>query len=312
MATYNGAKYLQQQLDSFVGQTRLPDELIVSDDCSTDQTVEIIQRFAKVAPFDVILNRNEENFGYAGNFNRALMNTTGDLVFLSDQDDVWFPEKIQRVAQVAEKSNALVIMNDAGLTDASLNDTGLTKLGQIRSGGLSRSSFVMGCCAAIKRDLLSLCLPIIEGYRAHDKWIGEFADGMKRKKIIPEVMQWYRRHEFNESNSIASQTSKLSRLTVLHNFVHYDHMPLDYQREQLGLLLDGVFSAKKRAIEPYASELQNFEVSVARKRRNLVQREKIRACRRWRRIFSVYNLWRYGGYAEFSGFKSAIRDIIFK
>ena len=93
MSTYNGGKYLQEQLDSFLAQTSLPDELVITDDCSTDNTLEIIQAFAAMAPFEVRWEQNEKNLGYTGNFNQALMKTTGDLVFLSDQDDVWFPEK---------------------------------------------------------------------------------------------------------------------------------------------------------------------------------------------------------------------------
>jgi len=136
MATYNGAQYLEAQLQSFVDQTRPPDELIITDDCSTDGTADIVYEFAKTAPFEVVFCRNEKNLGYCGNFNAALMQTTGDLVFLSDQDDVWFPEKIAYIAEVAERNpEMLVVMNDAALTDGGLNEVGLTKIGQIRSAG---------------------------------------------------------------------------------------------------------------------------------------------------------------------------------
>lgn len=77
-----------------MAQTRLPDELIITDDCSTDNIEEIVKEFAETAPFTVVFHRNEKNLGYCGNFNAALMKTIGDLVFLSDQDDVWFPEKL--------------------------------------------------------------------------------------------------------------------------------------------------------------------------------------------------------------------------
>ena len=151
MATYNGAQYIQEQLQSFVDQTRQPDELIITDDCSTDQTEAIVGEFAKTAPFAVEFHRNENNLGYCGNFNAALMKTTGDLVFLSDQDDVWFPEKIEHMINVAERNpHAWIVMNDAALTDGGLKEVGLTKVGQIRSAGLPLESFVMGvllCCA---------------------------------------------------------------------------------------------------------------------------------------------------------------------
>jgi glycosyltransferase involved in cell wall biosynthesis len=175
MATYNGAAFIEEQLQSFLYQTRQPDELIITDDGSTDKTLDIIRTFAERAPFKVWWDQNEQNLGYAGNFNKALRHTTGDLVFLSDQDDVWFPEKIDTLAQRASESSALVLMNNAVLTDANLNELGLTKLGQIRAAGLPNSYFVMGCCAAIKRDLLDLCLPVPKDYPAHDYWIVKFA-----------------------------------------------------------------------------------------------------------------------------------------
>lgn len=94
MATYNGARYLREQLDSFAAQTRLPDELVVCDDGSSDDTLNILEEFARTAPFQVRIFRNDVNLGYAQNFARALERCVGDLVFLSDHDNVWFEDKI--------------------------------------------------------------------------------------------------------------------------------------------------------------------------------------------------------------------------
>jgi len=111
LATYNGEIYLSQQLDSFVVQTRMPDELVITDDCSTDNSLKICKKFAETAPFDVFIYENESNLGYCGNFNRALSKTTGSLVFLSDQDDVWFPEKIKTITKLAlDNPKYLLIM----------------------------------------------------------------------------------------------------------------------------------------------------------------------------------------------------------
>lgn len=95
MASYNGAKYLQAQLQSLVEQERQPDELVVSDDASTDTTRDLLCAFAGAAPFRVALYRNAAQGGYGKNFARALSLCGGDLVFLCDQDDVWFPEKFR-------------------------------------------------------------------------------------------------------------------------------------------------------------------------------------------------------------------------
>ena len=107
MTTYNGSKYLKEQLDSFTKQTHLPDELVVTDDGSSDDTLEILENFAKKASFEVLIFRNNTNLGYAMNFGHAIGLCTGDLIFLSDQDDIWFPEKIETVSRFVEGWDSL-------------------------------------------------------------------------------------------------------------------------------------------------------------------------------------------------------------
>src|SRR5437773_2588198 len=89
MATYNGAKFIREQLASLAAQTRLPHEIVVSDDCSTDATVSIIEDFAATVAFPVRLHRNPTNIGVARNFERALRACSGGIVFICDQDDFW-------------------------------------------------------------------------------------------------------------------------------------------------------------------------------------------------------------------------------
>ena len=89
MTTYNGSKYLNDQLKSFSQQDQAPDELIVCDDGSSDNTIKILEKFSLNAPFDVKIYQNESNLGFTKNFENALSKCTGDLIFLSDQDDIW-------------------------------------------------------------------------------------------------------------------------------------------------------------------------------------------------------------------------------
>ena len=322
MATYNGEKYLQEQLDSFVQQTRQPDELVVTDDCSTDGTLEILTDFSKTAPFNVAVHQNERNYGYCGNFSQALIRSSGDLVFLSDQDDVWFPSKIERLVQAAEDTpEALVLMNDAVLTHGDLSETGLTKLGQIRSAGFSEDSFVMGCCAAVRRDLLDLCLPIPEGFPAHDNWVVGIADGMRRKRVIPEVLQYYRRHGDNTSQFIANRTRRVSRWEVeWHQWKGHvaavfgaaggAKRPLPVARSNYELLREWAQSATEDAPATYRADLQNFLEQVDRRANALVRREQIRRSRFDVRLREVVSASREGTYKNFSGWKSALRDLV--
>ena len=93
MTTYNGEKYLQEQLDSFLGQNRLPDELVVCDDGSQDRTMAILESFSSRAPFPVRIYRNSAKLGYSKNFEKAGSLCTGDIIAFSDEDDVWDAQK---------------------------------------------------------------------------------------------------------------------------------------------------------------------------------------------------------------------------
>lgn len=223
LASYNGAPFIEKQLDSFLCQTHLPDEVVVSDDGSTDDTLKIVDEFAKKAPFKVLFCKNTGNHGYAGNFNNALLKVSGDLVFLSDQDDVWFPEKIEYHKNLAEyNENMSLFMTDAELTNENLESVGITKIEQICSSGLSIKRFVMGCCCSIRKELLDLIIPIPIGYKAHDNWIVRFADEFNVKFIDRRVLQYYRRHQNNESNFIINDLKKVSRYRfMLHQLKNY-------------------------------------------------------------------------------------------
>src|SRR5215470_8302349 len=95
MCTYNGARFLAEQLGSLAAQSRLPDELVVCDDGSTDESAEIVKDFARHAPFPVRLEVNEENLGATKNFEKAIGLCRGEVIALSDQDDVWYPKKLE-------------------------------------------------------------------------------------------------------------------------------------------------------------------------------------------------------------------------
>lgn len=316
MATYNGDKYLPEQLQSFLDQNRQPDELVVSDDGSTDRTLEIVEEFARIAPFEVRYSRNIQNLGYASNFNAVLMKTSGDLVFLSDQDDVWFPEKIRQIEALAEKHpDRLVIMNDAALTDAGLNEVGLTKLGQIHSAGLPDQSFVMGCCCAVRRKLLDLCLPIPADYKTHDDWIVSFAEGLEAKLISSRVLQYYRRHDNNKSLFIANRTTKITSWDLHKELVRRACQPASEADElaslqQIRLQLEGIARALSRDRGEYAHLLQTME---SQGRTVLGMREKRIKIRRKRlpvRLVASLAFWLAGGYRQAHGFRSVVRDLL--
>ena len=97
LVTYNGEKFINKQLESLLLQNVLPDEIIIVDDCSKDKTYELLMSFEKISPFEVKLYQNKINIGVSKNFGKAISLCTGDLIFLCDQDDFWYKNKIEFV-----------------------------------------------------------------------------------------------------------------------------------------------------------------------------------------------------------------------
>src|SRR4029078_1399724 len=118
MCTYNGAEFLPAQLESIFGQTRRPYEIVICDDVSTDETISLI-------PDTVVLHRNEENLGTVKNFEKAIGLCTGDVIALSDQDDVWRPDKLALIEGAFQKTpNAGLVFSDAEIVDEDLDPLG--------------------------------------------------------------------------------------------------------------------------------------------------------------------------------------------
>ena len=119
MCTYNGEQYLREQLDSIAKQTRLPDELVVSDDGSIDKTLKLIEEFASSSPFPVRISVNDKNLGTTRNFEKAIWSCEGEVIALCDQDDIWHVKKLELVeALMASAASVGLVISDAELVDA--------------------------------------------------------------------------------------------------------------------------------------------------------------------------------------------------
>ena len=211
IATYNGDKYINEQLDSLLKQTRLPDEVIISDDCSTDNTISILEQFKSLAPFPTTILKNKTNVGYTRNFSRGLLKARGDLIFLCDQDDSWFTHKIECMEELAEKKkNFDVFLNDCTITDENLLSSGKTKLQIMDTLEMPDHLYLMGCCAVIRKSYLETVIPIPKAIKGHDDWIVGISDALGKKYIYRESLQYYRRHSINTSQFIANSANALS------------------------------------------------------------------------------------------------------
>jgi glycosyltransferase involved in cell wall biosynthesis len=216
ISTYNGANFIQEQLYSISNQLVLPDEVIISDDCSSDNTIELIEKFKESSPFPIYIFKNESNLGYSKNFNSALLRSSGDLIFLCDQDDYWYNTKISTIKDLyINYPGYFVYMNDALLTDQSLVSVNLSKLQQIYSTGLDDSYFIMGCCSAVRREFLDIIMPIPDNINEHDGWINYIAHGLNRKYITKEILQFYRRHDLNTSKNIVNSLHPINIISIV-------------------------------------------------------------------------------------------------
>ena len=201
MASYNGAKYISIQIASILPQLAEGDELIIVDDSSSDGTSEIIEGFADTR---IKLYRNEANLGPARTFDRALSLADGELVFLSDQDDVWYENKVAIIRHHFESSDLDLIVHDARVTGGPkvISESLFEMCGS--SPSLIRniiSSTHTGCCMALRRSALRELLPIpFNRGIFHDSWIGVFSSCLRQKKLFLGVpLIDYQRHENNVS-----------------------------------------------------------------------------------------------------------------
>lgn len=204
MATFNGGPYIAEQLQSILKQLNpLQDEVIISDDGSTDDTLTIIKQIQAQSPVPIRLFCNEGAHGYTPNFENALRQAKGDWIFLSDQDDVWMPEKLERMLAEGEclPSNApRMVVSNAIITDGSLSPVHsdyFAARGVRRGfwGNIIKFGY-LGCCMAFHRSLLDKALPFPAKrcYCTHDNWLYLCAESMGNVRIVDTPLMLYRRH----------------------------------------------------------------------------------------------------------------------
>lgn len=316
MATYNGAEYLKDQLSTFVSQNRRPDEIIVCDDGSTDATLKILEDFSENAPFDVFVFKNEKNLGFAKNFEKAISLCSGDIIFLSDQDDVWFPEKLEYVEMVFSASPVMVVVNDAELTDANLKPTGLTIAAQVRSAGLTTAHLPIGCCTAFRSELKQLVIPIPAAFRAHDIWITTLGDTLGTRSFLPRVLQYYRRHGKNTSGHFTARLRPASPWLALADqlrFLSIRRRPEEASAIrifQIAVLRDRLVEHRSHLTMVFTNtKLDEVFRCIDLKYDNNKSRLALQQTRFWSRIKLGLAFFLKGGYRSHQGARSFIRDI---
>lgn len=209
MATYNGEKYIKEQLISILKQLGDEDEIIISDDHSTDTTLEIIEQLSDSR---ILVFFNTEK-GYTSNFENALRQVSGDIIFISDQDDIWNPTKVEICLEALQSVD--LVVSDCQLINSqneiiSLSYFELRKVKKSSWGNLVKFGY-LGCCLAFRSELLEKALPFPSNRQmcTHDNWLFLVGAFLYRYKVLDERLINYRRHDANVSTGgLLSLTSK--------------------------------------------------------------------------------------------------------
>ena len=313
MCTYNGAEFLRAQLESIVGQSRRPDEIVICDDGSTDETESVIRSFAG----PIALHANEKNLGAVKNFERAIGLCNGDVIALSDQDDVWREDKLQLIEDSFRKTpTAGLVFSDAEIVDENLNsldrrmwnevDFNVHKRRLVAQGRaldvLITGWTVTGAAMAFRSEYKKLALPIPTDIpMIHDGWIALSVAAVSDVVTIDEPLIKYRQHEGQQvgapkRKANAQPGGTLDALKRRSSSTDLHHI-LDTLRERLSA------HAKEFDCSNALAFVNNYS-------RHLDARANL-PVRRLNRVPTILRellTWRYHDYAN--GFKSAAKDLV--
>jgi glycosyltransferase involved in cell wall biosynthesis len=224
LATYNGERFLGEQLRSLAEQTRLPDELVVCDDGSGDRTVEVLERFAADAPFPVRVHRNERRLRFEENFLRAASLCDGDAVAFCDQDDVWLSDKL-RICEGALDHGTTVVVHASELVDESLRPLGrrwpaFADRFEATSDRGDPWPELPGFVLVFRRDLLELPMHSRPRSRAsaapmsHDEWVYFLGRALGTVRFLPETLVLHRLHGANTAGVVSALPGDVVRETL--------------------------------------------------------------------------------------------------
>jgi len=211
MATYNGAVYLQPQAESILAQLQPLDEMVVVDDASNDNSTAVLRSLQDPR---LRVFCNERNEGVLASFEKAMRMAEGEILFLSDQDDIWLSGKIEKILQVFEsRPDVTLVASDAQIIDAFgalVEPSFFAKRGKFVAGVLPNllKNKYLGCTLAFRRSMLDHFLPIPKDVPMHDIWFGLVNDVYGKTYYIDEPLIAYRRHGENVSPSTSAPVTK--------------------------------------------------------------------------------------------------------
>ncbi|MDE3022538.1 MAG: glycosyltransferase family 2 protein [Pseudomonadota bacterium] len=218
MATFNGGRFISEQLDSIRMQIESSDEIIIVDDASSDDTVE---RIRSCHDDRIRIIEHEINLGVVQSFQQALEEATGDIIFLSDQDDLWKKDKVRTVCDIFQSQpETTLVLSDAEILDETGRVT-MTSFYALLGAPFKHTVFAnlaknryMGCVMAFRRTMLNLILPMPAGLPMHDVWIGLLNSIYGKVYFEGRPLIGYRRHQANASQISASSLGCILRWRI--------------------------------------------------------------------------------------------------
>ncbi len=206
MATYNGSKYLTDQINSILKQLIDDDELIIVDDYSTDSTLKILNGF-KDSRIKIIFNR--ANIGVNKSFEKAIASSKNEFIFLADQDDIWYENRVEKMLNILNRNDINLVSGNSCFIDSNGNefDYPILPLKENESRKMLKNLFKIflgkgaycGCAMAFKRELVSVILPFPDYIESHDLWIAKASILQKKSHHLEDIVLYRRIHGSNAS-----------------------------------------------------------------------------------------------------------------
>lgn len=258
LCTYNGERFLSQQLDSIVNQSYSQIEIIAVDDCSTDNTVSILQKYAEEYSFIQVFE-NSENIGYINNFEKALKLCSADLIALSDQDDIWASDKIEK--QVKAIGDNLLIYHDSEF----VNEEGVSmkkKMSDIVNlyrGDRPETFLFFNCLSGhsilLKKQLRDEMLPFPQAY-FHDWWIGYVATNLGTIDFIDQCLVKYRQHAYSGTDILKRKRKEKIKKQINEDKIYQDKILwlqscASYPKNKNPELVQALYEAIQKGINSY-------------------------------------------------------------
>ena len=236
MATYNGEKYLREQIDSILNQTYKNFNLIISDDCSKDDTVKILKEYEK-KDSRITLYCQKNNLGYRKNFEFLCKNSKADYVMLADQDDVWNLEKVELLFNYIQKNNYILVFSDLEIVDSNLktiNKSMIRYMGKKKQckyndyRAVNLDNVVTGCATIFKKEVLEKAIPFPTEVYPHDWWLALIATELGKISFYDKPLVKYRQHE---TNTIGIKSQMKERI----DFYVYRKELIDFHKKQFNV-----------------------------------------------------------------------------